>query len=111
MADALRRRRMAGRRHQLERHVVEGEQHGLGAIALASPGRRAAEQQFISVGAGLDIGKQHDEVVEAGDHGNSPRVFLAARTFSTPIAIAAVRCGTLSTLARVSIWSKARSRM
>ena len=43
-------------------------------------------------------------MVEPGDHGNSPRVFLAARTFSTPIAIAAVRCGTLSRSARATIW-------
>ena len=34
-------------------------------------------------------------MVEPSDHGNSPRVVLAARTFSTPIAIAAVRCGNL----------------
>ena len=42
-------------------------------------------------------------MIEPGDHGNSPRVFLAARTFSTPIAIAAVRCGILSAFARASI--------
>ena len=34
---------------------------------------------------------EDDDVIEAGNHGKSPRVFLAARTFSTPIAIAAVR--------------------
>ena len=110
-ADALSRRRVACGRHQLERHVVEGEQHGFGAVDLAAPRRRAPEQQFIGFGAGLDIPKQHNEVVQAGDHGNSPRVFLAARTFSTPIAIAAVRCGILSALDRATIWSKARSRI
>ena len=42
-------------------------------------------------------------------HGNSPRVFFALRTFSTPIAIAAVRCETLSCSTRFITWPKARS--
>ena len=110
-ANPVRGRAVAVGRHQLQRHVVEREQHALGAVAAASPRRRARKQRLIGGGAGLDIADQNDDVIEPGDHGNSPRVFLAARTFSTPIAIAAVRCGILSALARATIWSKARSRM
>jgi len=66
---------------------------------------------FVGGCALVDFGDENDEMIEPGDHGNSPRVFLAARTFSTPIAIAAVRCEILSVRARVSICSKARSRI
>ena len=94
---------LAARRHQFQRHVVEREQHALGAVAAVLPGRRPREQRLVGGGSRRDVAGQNDDVIEAGDHGNSPRVFLAARTFSTPIAIAAVRCGILSALARVTI--------
>ena len=55
--------------------------------------------------------REDDEKYFRGCHGKSPRIVFAARTFSTPIAIAAVRCGILSTFDRITIWSKARSRM
>src|SRR5204863_2901864 len=110
-ADTARRLAVAAGRHQLDRHVVEREQHAVGAIAAVLPGRRTAEQRLIGGGALLDVAGENDDVVEARDHGKSPRVFLAARTFSTPIAIAAVRCAMLSAFARCSIWSKARSRI
>ena len=55
----------------------------------------------------------HVERVEADlpghAHGNSPRTVLALRTFSTPIAIAAVRCDTPSRSTRRITWVKARS--
>src|SRR6202046_5402249 len=109
--DSVRGRAIAARRHQLQRHVVEREQHALDPIVAALPRRRACEERLVGGGAGLDIADQHDDVIEPGDHGNSPRVFFAARTFSTPIAIAAVRWEMRSVLARATIWSKARSRM
>src|SRR6478736_9577972 len=98
-------------RHQLQRHVVKCEQHAVGAIAGAPPRRCAAKQRLVGRGGSPDIVDQKDDVIEPGDHGKSPRVFLAARTFSTPIAIAAVRWGTLSAFARITTWSNARSRM
>ena len=81
----------AGRRHQLERHVVEREQYAVGAVAGVPPRRRAREQRLIGQFARRDIANQNDDMIEPGDHGKSPRVFFAARTFSTPIAMAAVR--------------------
>src|SRR5215204_3032596 len=102
---------LAARRHQFQRRIVEREQNAVGALAAVLPGRRARKQGLVSGGGGIDVAGENDDVVEAGDHGNRPRVFLAARTFSTPIAIAAVRCGMLSALARVTMVSKARSRM
>src|SRR5262249_11331742 len=102
---------VAARRHQLQRHVVEREQHAVGTIAGAPPGWCTSKQRFIGGCTRLDVFEQDDDVVEPGDHGKSPRVAFAARTFSTPIAMAAVRCGILSALARASIWSKARSRI
>src|ERR1700738_4112354 len=110
-ANALRLRVLAVRRHQLQRDVVEREQRAVGAVAAVSPRRLPRKQRLIGCRSGFDIVHKHDDMVEPGDHGNSPRVFLAARTFSTPIAIAAVRCGILSALARASIWPKARSRI
>src|SRR6185312_642793 len=98
------------RRHQFDGDVVEREQHTVGARAAVSPGWRAAQQRLIVGGGHVDILDEDDDMIESGDHGKSPRVFLAARTFSTPMAIAAVRCGTLSALARATICSKARSR-
>jgi hypothetical protein len=71
-ADAVSGWGRAGRRHQLERHVVEGEKHGFGAVVLVLPARSAPEQQFIGFGAGLDVPKQHDDVVQAGDHPGNP---------------------------------------
>ena len=109
--DPVRGHAMAARRHQLQCHVVEREQHALDAVAAALPRRRAREQRLIGGGAGLDVVDQNDDVIQTVDHGNRPRVVFAARTFSTPIAIAAVRCGMLSTFARATIWSKARSRI
>ena len=70
---------------------------------LRHAGARAEQQSGRPWRPALISPTQNDDVVEAGDHGNSPRVFLAARTFSTPIAIAAVRCGILSALARATI--------
>ena len=92
---------LAARRHQFQRRVVEREQDAVGALAAVLPGRRTGKQGLVGGGGRVDVAGENDDVVEAGDHGNSPRVFLAARTFSTPIAIAAVRCGILSALARV----------
>ena len=96
-------RALAVGRHQLQRHVVEREQHSVGAVAGASPRRRAREQRLIGAAASPDVADQNDDVIEPGDHGNSPRVVLAARTFSTPIAIAAVRWEILSVFARITI--------
>ena len=102
---------VAGGRQQLQRHVVEREQHAIGAVAAAAPRRRAREQRLVGRRGGGEVADQNDDVIEPADHGNSPRVFLAARTFSTPIAMAAVRCEMLSALERATIVSKARSRI
>src|SRR5437660_8192505 len=110
-ANAIRGLGSARRRHQLQRHVVEREQHGLPALGRALPRWRPREQRLVGRLTCPDIVDENDDVIETRDHGNSPRVFLAARTFSTPIAMAAVRCGILPALERASIWSKARSRM
>jgi hypothetical protein len=110
-ADPVRGRALAARRHQLQRHVVEREQHAVGAVAAVAPRQCAREQGLVGSRSGFDIADENDDVIEPGDHGNSPRVFFAARTFSTPIAIAAVRWEIPSALARATIWSKARSRM
>ena len=110
-ANPLRGSPLAARRHQFQRHIVEREQHPRGAAAAVSPRRRARQQRLAGGGTGLDIANENDDVIEPGDHGNSPRVVLAARTFSTPIAIAAVRWEMLSAFERITIWSKARSRM
>jgi hypothetical protein len=48
--------------------VVEGEPHGLGAVAMAAPGRRPRQQQLISDGAGLDVVELDDDVIQARDH-------------------------------------------
>jgi hypothetical protein len=90
-ANPVRSRAVAVGRHQLQCHVVECKQHAIGAVAGVPPRRRARKQGLISRFAGRDIADQNDDVIEPGDHGKSPRVFFAARTFSTPIAIAAVR--------------------
>ena len=94
---------LAAWRHQFQRRVVEREQDAIGALAAVLPGRRARKQGLVSGRGRVDIAGENDDVIEAGDHGNRPRVFLAARTFSTPIAIAAVRCGILSALARCTM--------
>jgi hypothetical protein len=52
---------------------------------------RAGQQGLLGAGGGIYLAGENNKVIEARDYGNSPRVFLAARTFSTPIAIAAVR--------------------
>src|SRR4051794_24687832 len=109
--DSIRVGALAVRCHQFQRRVVEREKDAIGAIAAVLPGRRACKQGLVSGGGRVDIAGENDDMVQAGDHGNRPRVFLAARTFSTPIAIAAVRCGILSALARCTMVSKARSRM
>src|ERR1700723_3676099 len=109
--DSIRGRAIATGRHQLQRDVVEREQHALDAVVAALPRWRAREQGLIGGGARLDIADQNDDVIEPSDHGNSPRTVFAARTFSTPIAIAAVRCGIPSVFERATIASKARSRM
>src|SRR5262249_35636937 len=108
-ANALGALRFAFGRHQLQRDVVEREQRTGYTVAPVAPGWCAAEQYLVGGRARFDILGDNDDMVESGDHGNRPRVFLAARTFSTPIAMAAVRWGTLSVLARSNIWSKARS--
>jgi hypothetical protein len=41
------------------------------------------------------------------NHGNNPRMFMALRPFSTPIAMAAIRCEILSVLERAIVRSKA----
>src|SRR5436309_9789457 len=104
---------IAVRRYQLQRHVIEREQHRCRAVANTAPRGCAREQSLMCSDAGLEIVDQNDNVIEPGNetHGNSPRVVLAARTFSTPIAIAAVRCGMPSVFARDTIASKARSRI
>src|SRR5258706_1768635 len=107
----IRGRAVAVGRHQLQRHVVEREQYAVGAVAGVPPRRRARKQRLIGQFGRRDIADQNDDVIEPGDHGKSPRVFFAARTFSTPIAIAAVRLEILSAFARITIWSKARSRI
>src|ERR1700691_3406601 len=109
--ESIRGRAIATGRHQLQRHVVEREQHALNAIVAALPRWRAREQRLVGGGARLDIADQNDDVIEPADHGNNPRTVFAARTFSTPIAIAAVRCGIPSAFERATIASKARSRM
>src|SRR3569833_2421846 len=101
----------AARRHQFERHVVEREQHAIGTVAGLSPGGLSRQQRLVGGHARVHVVQQDDDMVEPRDHGNSPLVFLAARTFSTPIAIAAVRCETFSLLTRFSMVSKARSRI
>src|SRR5262249_20884683 len=111
VANAIGRNAELARCHQFQRHVIERERYALGAVAAVVPGRRAAEQRLVAGGALADVPYEDDDVVEANDHGNSPRVFLAARTLSTPMAIAAVRCGILSASARARICSKARSRI
>src|ERR1700760_1350681 len=110
-ADTLRGLTVAFGRHQLQRRILKREQCAGGTIAGVFPGRRLRKQRLVGRDALLYISNENDDVIEPADHGKSPRVFLAARTFSTPIAIAAVRCGTLSARARASICSKARSRM
>jgi hypothetical protein len=68
LANMVCRRGIAGRRHQFERCVVEGENDGVRAIARASPGGTAPEQDFASPGAGLDIADQYNHMVETADH-------------------------------------------
>ena len=102
---------VAAGRHQLKRHVIQCEQDAVGAIAGVSPRRRPREQRLVGRQTRLDIAHQHDDMIDPADHGNSPRVVFAARTFSTPIAIAAVRWEILSAFERATIRSKARSRM
>ncbi|OPY97573.1 hypothetical protein A5906_35440 [Bradyrhizobium sacchari] len=58
----------AARRHQLDRHVLEREQHPVGALARILPGRRASEQGLIGRLRRTDIPDQNDDVIEAGDH-------------------------------------------
>ena len=115
-ANAIRGGAVAARGHQFQRHIVEREQHALGAVAAGLPRWRAREQCLVGRRACPDVVDEDDDVIEpndcgTSDHGKSPRVVLAARTFSTPIAIAAVRWEMLSVLARSSIVSNARSRM
>ena len=104
-ADAIGAVALAARRHQFQRHIVEREQHArrrrrrhsaTTAHARTASGRRRSPASISPI--------RTTTWSSAGDHGNSPRVFLAARTFSTPIAIAAVRCGILSAFARATIW-------
>jgi hypothetical protein len=68
LANVVRRRGIAGRRHQFKGHVVEGEDHSLRAIARASPGGAAPEQDFASPRAGLDIPDQYNHMIETADH-------------------------------------------
>ncbi|MEY9411422.1 hypothetical protein ABH989_005888 [Bradyrhizobium ottawaense] len=42
-AHAIGRHAETARRHQFDRHVLEGEQHAVGALAGVLPGRRAGE--------------------------------------------------------------------
>ena len=72
-ANMVRRRRIARRRHQLERHVVEGKQHGLRTVALAAPGGTAPQQDLVGIGAGHEIFDQHHEVIETANRRNTPR--------------------------------------
>ena len=59
------------------------------AVPLATPA--PASKVLLGADGGIYLAGENNKVIEARDYGNSPRVFLAARTFSTPIAIAAVR--------------------
>ncbi|MGY4496735.1 hypothetical protein ACVWYH_000662 [Bradyrhizobium sp. GM24.11] len=58
----------AARRHQFDGHVVEGEQHAVGALAGILPGRRAPQKRLIGRLGRTDILDQSDDVIEAGDH-------------------------------------------
>jgi hypothetical protein len=101
--NTIRIRALAVRRHQFQRGVIEREQDAIGTMVAVLPGRRARKQRLVGRGRRMNVAGKNDDVIEADDHGNRPRVFLAARTFSTPIAIAAVRCGILSALARCTM--------
>ncbi len=65
---------VAGRRHQFQRHVVEREQHAVGAVAAVLPGRRPRKQRLVRRLARRDIAGENDDMIETGNHGNSPRV-------------------------------------
>ena len=67
-ADAIRGARQAARRHQFDSHIVEREQHAVGALAGILPGRRAPEQRLIGRLGRTDIADQSDDMIEAGDH-------------------------------------------
>ena len=58
----------------------------LRSLAPAAPGRRAAEQHFVGRRAGLDIVQHDDDMIEPGNHGNSPRgVVQAAYAVQTSV--------------------------
>ena len=100
-------------RHQLQRHVVEREQHPHGAIATVAPRRRARKQASDRrQRRGLDIADQNHDVIEPGDHGKRPARGLGGAdllhadrhrggAMGNPVGLGA----------RFTIWPKARSRM
>jgi hypothetical protein len=61
--DSVRGCAIAAGRHQLQRHIVEREQHARDAIVAALPRRRAPKQRLVGGGAGLDIADQNDDVI------------------------------------------------
>ena len=104
--------------------MITGLDHAVILVSDIAAGELAYQTLFARTPAWRNTGDGADRVLFTLDnmtlwlherrreiYGNSPRVVFAARTFSTPIAIAAVRCGILSALARAAIWSKARSRI
>src|SRR5262249_26869434 len=68
--ETLRRRPLAGRRHQLHRDVRKAERHDLGtsAVCLRSPRWRASEQRPIRLERSVDVAHGDDDVIEPADH-------------------------------------------
>ncbi len=70
-------------RHQFQRHVVEREQHAVGAVTAVSPRRHARKQCLIGGGRGRDIADQNDDMIEPGDHDKRPRMVVARIAISS----------------------------
>src|ERR1700722_1200792 len=82
LANPVRGRAVAMGRHQFQRHVVECEQHAVGAVTDISPRRHARQEGLVGHHTVSDIADQNNDVIEPGNHDESPKVTAVARIFS-----------------------------